>query len=202
MQEKKIFPNPCEYVKKSCEKICKNLKFIKINENKINFFAQEIIEGKTKIIFPNWSESHFKPEKVDFEYFLRYIFIIDTLNFCFWPNFPFEYFNLAKNLYETLKNNKKFFEIEFLKNIQPNDLKENVFKCEFCLLEERARMIREVFTIISLYFNNSCREFIKNCNKNAVQLVKNINDYFYCFRDQAIFNGEQVFFYKRAQILV
>ena len=200
MQE--IFPNPCKYVKDSCNKIYKNSKNVKINENKINFFSQQIIEGKTKLNFPNWCDSHFKPETVDFEYFLRYIFVIDTLNYCFWPNFPFEYYDLSKNLYEILKNNIKFFEIDFLKNIQAKDLKENLFKCDFCLLEERARMLREVFNVISLYFNNSCREFIKKCNKNAVQLVKNIIDNFCCFRDQAIYNGEQVFFYKRAQILV
>ena len=32
--------------------------------------------------------------------------------------------------------------------------------------------------------------------------MKKIIDEFCCFRDQAIYNGEQIFFYKRAQILV
>ena len=197
----KIFPNPCEYVKQTCYKVMSKSKNVKINKDKIKEFTKEIITGKKKLTFPNWSESHFNPINVDFEIFLRYIFIIDTLNFCFWPNPPFEYNNLAKNLYETLINKKNFFDLENLINITTNDLKENIFKTDFNLIEERKRMINEVFTIIKNNFG-SCINFIKKCNKNAVLLVKQIQDNFYCFRDQSIYKGEQIFFYKRAQILV
>ena len=197
-----LFPNPCTYVKESTLKIIPFMEHVKIDQEALKKFISNLLQDKNALKFPKWSESHFDATSVPFEMLLKYLFVIDTLNYCFWPNKGFEYYDLAKNLYEILKNNIKFFEIDFLKNIQAKDLKENLFKCDFCLLEERARMLREVFNVISLYFNNSCREFIKKCNKNAVQLVKNIIDYFCCFRDQAIYNGEQVFFYKRAQILV
>ncbi len=202
MELKKIFPNPCEYVKNSCKKIISKLENVKINREKILEFTKEIIDGKKQLKSTNWSESHFSPEEVEFENFLRYIFIIDTLNFCFWPNPPFEYNNLAKNLYETLKKNPNFFELDNLINVTSKDLIDNIFKInDFNLIEERTRMIKEVFYIIKNDFG-SCFNFIKNSNKNAVKLIKMINDNFYCFRDQAIYKGEQIFFYKRAQILV
>jgi len=95
-----------------------------------------------------------------------------------------------------------FFDIENLIKITPEQLKENIFKCDFNLINERARMIREVFTIIKYNYQENCINFVKECNKNATKLVKKIIDEFCCFRDHAIYNGEQIFFYKRAQILV
>ena len=198
----KIFPNPCEYVKESCQKVMMASSHVLINKESIELFVQSILSNSTLLSFPSWSESHFPPETVPFELFLRYVFTIDTLNYCFWPNPPFEYFNLAKNLYDTLKSNKNFFEIDQLTKITPDDLKASVFKVDFCLLNERARMIREVFTVIEQQYNGSCCDFLKKANKSANSLIKLIIDSFPCFRDTAIYKGQQVFLYKRAQILV
>ncbi len=198
----KLFPNPCEYVKESCRKVMAKAEHVTLNKEKITEFVQQLLQNEKLLAFPCWGESHFPPETESFELFLRYVFTIDTLNYCFWPNPPFEYFNLAKNLYNTLKNNKPFFDIEHLTKITSQELKDAVFKCDFCLIEERARMVREVFTVISLEHNGSVIEFVKKAKKSASQLVKLIIDSFPCFRDTAIYKGEQVFLYKRAQILV
>ena len=200
--DKSIFPNPCTYVKESTLKIIPSMKHVKIDEEVIKKFVSELLQDKNCLKFPKWSESHFDATSVPFETLLRYLFVIDTLNYCFWPNEGFEYFSLAKNLYLTLKENKDFFEIENLVKMTPEQLKENIFKCDFCLLNERARMIREVFTIIKNEYNGLCYNFVKECNKDATKLAKKIIDSFWCFRDEAIYNGEQIFFYKRAQILV
>ena len=198
----KIYPNPCTYVRQSCRKVMSHSTYVTINTPALNSFAESLKANKSVFNFPSWGESHFKPETVPFETFLRYVFTIDTLNFCFWPNPPFEYFDLAKNLYDTLKSNDKFFDIENLTHITPQILKDAVFKTDFCLLEERARMVTEVFEVISTSFNNSCKEFVTKANRNAPALVKLISDSFPCFRDQSIYTGQQVFLYKRAQILV
>lgn len=199
----KIFPNPCTYVKETSYRVLSKSKHVRLNSEATKKFVEDLFKGiKEKIEFPPWSESHFKADSVNLETLIRYIFVIDTLNYCFWPNPPFEYFDLAKNLHNTLVKNPKIFEVDSLVSITPELLKENVFKCDFCLLNERARMIREVFTVIKNNYNSSCIEFVSQAKKNAVALVKAVVDNFPCFRDQAIYEGEEVFFYKRAQILV
>ena len=191
MEDKNIlFPNPCTYVKESTLKIIPSMDHVKIDKDNLEKFVTDLLNNENALKYPKWSESHFDSSAVLLETLLRYIFTIDTLNYCFWPNEGFEYYSLAKNLYETLKNNKNFFEIENLVGIKPEQLKENVFKCDFNLINERARMIREVFTIIKYNYQGSCVNFVKECNKDATKLVKKIIDEFCCFRDHAIYNGE------------
>ena len=202
MEAKSIFPNPCTYVKESTYKIIPLMEYVKIDDDNLQKLVNDLLNDKNSLKYPRWSESHFDSTSVPLETLLRYIFTIDTLNYCFWPNEGFEYYSLAKNLYETLNKDKKFFDIENLINITPEQLKENVFKGDFNLINERVRMIKEVFTIIKNNYKGSCIIFVKECNKDATKLVKKIIDEFCCFRDQAIYNGEQIFFYKRAQILV
>ena len=43
---------------------------------------------------------------------------------------------------------------------------------------------------------------MQKCQMDAVLMVREIAKEFTGFRDEAIYNGEQIFFYKRAQILV
>ena len=197
-----IFPNPCTYVKESTLRIIPQMEHVKIDEESLKIFVSNLIKDKNALKYPKWSETHFDATSVPLETLLRYLFVIDTLNYCFWPNKDYEYYSLAKNLYNTLKEKKDFFEIDNLVNMTPEQLKEYIFKCDFCLLNERARMIREVFIIIKREYEGLCSNFVKECNKDATKFAKKIIDSFWCFRDQAIYNGEQIFFYKRAQILV
>jgi len=202
VNKKIIFPNPCTYVKDSTSKIIPQMEHVKLDKENLEKFVKDLLNNENALKYPKWSESHFDSSSVPLETLLRYIFTIDTLNYCFWPNEGFEYYSLAKNLYETLLKDKNFFEIDNLVNITAEILKEKVFKGDFNLINERARMIREVFTIIKNSYNGSCICFVKECEKDATRLVKKIIDEFCCYRDQAIYNGEQIFFYKRAQILV
>jgi len=199
-----ISQNPCEYVRKTCEKVMSKSTHVKIDPVALQKFCELLKKEQAISTFASWAACHYPPEKYSMEILLRYIFIIDTLNYCFWPNAPFEYDNLAGNLYDTLVKKPEFFELENLCKISESDLIKQVFKCEFCILEERVRMIQEVFTIIRDNFNGKCTSFVLLAHKNAILLVKLIVDSFPCFRDQAIYNktGSQVFLYKRAQILV
>ncbi len=197
--------NPCTYVKQSSEKVVAAAVHVKINPAKLKELAEQFKKEATTANFESWGKCHFPPESCPLESLLRYVFVIDTLNYCFWPNPPFEYDSLAGNLYHQLASNPKFFDMDQLSSITSSALKEHVFKTkkeEFCLLEERARMIREVFGCIVKRYKGSCTEFVKAAGGNAVALVRQVTDSFPCFRDQAIFRGCQVFFYKRAQILV
>eukprot|EP00826_Nyctotherus_ovalis_P009283 TRINITY_DN12445_c0_g2_i2.p1 TRINITY_DN12445_c0_g2~~TRINITY_DN12445_c0_g2_i2.p1 ORF type:complete len:338 (+),score=82.81 TRINITY_DN12445_c0_g2_i2:73-1086(+) len=198
----KMYLNPCAYVRESCRKVLSQSSHVKINASAVTELAKSLKEVKAVTSFTSWAESHFPPASVPLETFLRYVFVLDTLNFCFWPNPPFEYTNLAGNLYATLKADPIFFNLENLAKASSADLKSAVFKEDFCLLEERARMVREVFGVILESYKGSCISFLAKANRSAPHLVKLVLDSFPCFRDQAIYKGCQVFLYKRAQILV
>ena len=69
---------------------------------------------------------------------------------------------------------------------------------EFALLEERARIVREVGTVIQYFYKSSFLKFLESCDFDAAKMVRQIAMEFTGFRDEAIYNGEQIFFYKRA----
>jgi hypothetical protein len=61
---------------------------------------------------------------------------------------------------------------------------------DFALLEERARIVREVGVVIQNYYNDSFIQYIDRANWDAVRLVRQIAMDFTGFRDEAIYNGE------------
>jgi hypothetical protein len=125
------------------------------------------------------------------------------MNFCFWPNNPsgnFEYQNMTRNLESLLKSDPDFFTCPRLINTSEEFLREKVFdgNQSFCLMGERARIIREVAFVILNQYSSSFSNFLQAADFDCPTLVDLISQKFSGFRDEAIYNGEQVFFYKRA----
>lgn len=73
---------------------------------------------------------------------------------------------------------------------------------EMPLLEERARNLREAGKILAERYNNSFVNFLAQSNHSAKQLLNMVVTTFTSFQDEAEFDGQQVSFYKRAQILI
>ena len=126
------------------------------------------------------------------------------MNFCFWPDNPsgeFEYINITKNLEKVLDSEPEFFTIDRLTQVTEQEIRTKVFddNASFCLMDERARLVRQL-GIRLREKNLSFLEFVL-ANQSCPLLVKALVDTFEGFRDQAIFRGRQVYFYKRAQIL-
>lgn len=76
------------------------------------------------------------------------MFAVDAVNFCFWPDNSgcFEYEDMTKAFAKILKATPDFFTPSGLALTTSDFLKENVFTTpnEFALLDERARLLREV----------------------------------------------------------
>lgn len=128
------------------------------------------------------------------------------MNFCFWPDNAagvFEYENMTRNLEKILKSDPDFFTCSRLAQVTTNFLRQHVFTTEkeFSLLESRAKIVNEVGVQIQTHFGGSFEEFVRRSNYDAPTFVNLVAMYLTGFRDQAIYNGSQVMFYKRAQIL-
>ena len=69
-------------------------------------------------------------------------------------------------------------------------------------VEERVRLVQEVGQVLCKLYEGKAINMIKDAENSAVKLVNLITEKFPGFRDSSIYCGSQVFFYKRAQILV
>lgn len=132
------------------------------------------------ITYDKWCEWHLvQPEQYSLEQLTAYCFVVDAMNFCFWPeNYSgvFEYENMTRNLEKILKTSPDFFTCDELAKVTSTFLKEHVFTTEkeFCLLESRARIVNEVGIQIKQHFKGSFMEFVERTNYDAPTFVSQI----------------------------
>jgi hypothetical protein len=109
--------------------------------------------NETGIAFEPWAKYHIDPNNYNLEQVLSYTFVVDAMNFCFWPRNPpgqYEYEHMTKNLAKVLDSNPSYFLPENLAKTTADWLKKEIFNSlDFALLEERARIVREVGLVIS-----------------------------------------------------
>ena len=151
-----------------------------------------------KLVFDMWADFHLKDiTKYTIEQIAAYVFVIDAMNFCFWPNNPsgqFEYEHMARNLEKMLDTNPDFFTPNCLAEVQEEYLREHIFdgNKQFALVDERARLLRELGTELKGLGTNegsTFMDFIGKSGHDAPTLVKQVLDTFAGFRDQAIYQG-------------
>jgi hypothetical protein len=94
-----------EIVRKTCESATTKAEHVKLNKDCLLKLVDEITDAK-KYENVEWSKfpCHYF-NKDDIEGTLNYIFILDALNFCFWPSkTPYEYDNLGNSIKAVILN--------------------------------------------------------------------------------------------------
>lgn len=134
---------------------------------------------------------------------VQYLFVLDALNFCFWPDKDLNYDCLASGLKDALQNDKSALDSDRLQNYTGPQLR-NLLKWSrpLPLEEERVRLMHEVGLELERSFGGEAANLVKSSGKSAVSLVALITKHFPGFRDHSLYKGHQVFLYKRAQIFV
>ncbi|KAM9995821.1 hypothetical protein ACTFIY_002020 [Dictyostelium cf. discoideum] len=202
--------NPLTLVRETTAWVSGLSKHVKINNEALDkecedFLNKHRIKAHKEIWADNWF--HYcdidieNKESTFTELTAKYILVLDTLNFCFWPDSEFEYHHLARGLKNALIANPKCFDADQLIKVTSETIHQ-WFGKDLPNTSERVRLIREVGTVLIEYFNGSIKEMILSANNKASILVDLVTKYFWGFRDSAIYKGKQVFFYKRAQIFV
>lgn len=106
--------NPCFQVLQSCATVSETANFVHINIDAIDKFTDLI---KSEQSFANdgvawdatgWHYSDNGPLTV------QYVFVMDALNFCFWPSEGLEYDTLALGLKSVLEKDTTAFDAEKL----------------------------------------------------------------------------------------
>ena len=82
-------------------------------------------------VFDKWSDWHLQDiGKYSLEQLTAYCFVVDAMNFCFWPDNPsgeFEYLNITKNLEKVLDNDPDFFTPARLKTVTEDEIRARVY---------------------------------------------------------------------------
>lgn len=141
----------------------------------------------------------------------QYLFVLDSLNWCFWPDAEaapapeeaFEYVNLAGGLRRAVEENPRVMDAAALSRLDGPGLRALLgfprpLPCE----EERARVLRQSAAALLEHFEGSAAKLVTAARGSASRLVSLLTAHFPAFRDHALFAGRQVYFYKRAQIFV
>jgi hypothetical protein len=147
---------------------------------------------------------------------LRWIFVLDVLNHCFWPDVDATtwtvaykgsnysgYWGLATSLQRALENGFHITDPAYLGDLSRADLRE-IFagEGEIPLIEERLANLREAGRVILSRWHGDLLHLLEETRGSAVQTVRQIVASFPSFRDEAQYRGQQVFFWKRAQLFL
>ena len=220
----------CTAIRRTTGDVLQDAQFVSINSSKLKDFAQVLvmkiseneksrqnnvqdkdIEGdcnNNSVSYIEWDECgwHFCDDRVDKGgngvLTTQYIFVLDALNWCFWPTKDFEYEQLAMSLTNVLRKDNHAFDAMRLLNLKLEELQSWFLPNILPTPAERLNKIHELGYVLHTQFDGQAINLVKRANNSATKLVDLVVQYFPGFRDHSIYNGKQVFFYKRAQILV
>ncbi|XP_047035965.1 queuosine salvage protein [Helicoverpa zea] len=196
------------------EFIARNAHHVKIHETGLDKLCEEMLKSITdKLEIPDTGADIIHPNK-DHEKAADWVFVADALNFCFWSYSGAQkwtvdghsgYYALEAALARAIKNGIDITNPEYYSKItedQLRDIMKGDNAATIPLFNERISVLHEVGAILLEKYNGTFVTCLKEANKSAVKLLEIIVDNFPCFRDEAVFEGQKVALYKRAQILV
>ncbi|XP_068626805.1 queuosine 5'-phosphate N-glycosylase/hydrolase isoform X2 [Battus philenor] len=166
-----------------------------------------------QLVMPDTGADNIHPSK-DHAKAVDWVFITDALNFCFWSRSKKEqwvvdgftgYYALEAALNRAVKNGVDIANPEFYSKITKEqlwDIMKGDNDVSIPLFDERLRVLHEVGAILLEKYHGTFETCVKEANKSAIKLLDIVVNNFPCFRDEAVYKGQAVSFYKRAQILV
>lgn len=186
-------------VRETCAFVVQQAQHVKIDGDAIEAICASI---NLKPQYVDYFDGHHLDRASDAETIAAYVFVIDALNFCFWPS-TWEYCDLSKAVNDAFTKDPQFKTPKKMAEIGLEEFRDLLFGgVDFPLLHERHRAVNEVGSVILNRFQGSFLHFLQQANFDAPKLLDLVAREFLMFQDHAIYQGRQVYFYKRAQILV
>uniref|UniRef100_A0A182NJF1 Queuosine 5'-phosphate N-glycosylase/hydrolase n=1 Tax=Anopheles dirus TaxID=7168 RepID=A0A182NJF1_9DIPT len=208
----------------SGELIVKHARYVTVHEAAIEQLADRVIRGikEREINIENFSQHDHHPSAKD-AFAVNWIFLIDTLNFCFWTpgadatkwkvDGQTGYFALCAAVNRAMREGIDITNPAFYSTITVEQL-ERILRSDSAdtkapLVEERVRCLHEVGRVLLDRYEGKFENLVLTCDGSALALLQRVVEEFPCFRDEAVLkHGDDdslettVSFYKRAQILV
>lgn len=174
--------------------------------------VKAIVSGELDV--RNFSQHNHHPKATDANA-IEWIFVVDTLNYCFWTpgdatKWKVEgetgYFGLCAAINRAIRNGIDITDSQYYSKVTVEELTE-IFRgddegTKVPLIEERVKCLHEVGTMLLEKYDGKFENCLKEADHSARRLLRIVTDDFPCFRDEAEWNGVGVSIYKRAQILI
>ncbi|KAL6766835.1 hypothetical protein ACKKBG_A37555 [Auxenochlorella protothecoides x Auxenochlorella symbiontica] len=197
-------PCCCDMVRQSAAAVARVGTHVQISKPAIAAVAASIrASHAARLVGPAaWdTRVHFR-DTLRPELTLRYCLVLDALNFCFWPEPGLEYEHLATGLKACVEADPQVLSDDSLAGATPA-MVQRLFgrECPVPLADERARFLAEIPEGLRRH-GGQATGLVAAAQQSAAALVDLVVEAFPGFRDQAVYRGRQVFFYKRAQIFV
>lgn len=211
----------------SCRAVVESSDWVRIDPEGIEKVAAELISSQEA---PGWdADLHYRATGPDGdERTAMWLFVLDALNFCFWgqgedPNQRWRirwngelvdgYVALVAALTTAMERGYPLHDSNWLATVSDEDVADILAPAEghtkIPLFQTRVSNLRELGRGLSPYGETPASSFIQKAHGSAVCLVQNIVRSFPSFNDVTIWPysgtglpGNEVRFYKRAQILV
>ena len=197
-----------EKILDSIKYVVDNSNYVVINRNNIDNAISLLKESKKE----QWLNSDYLGlENFSQEQVLFYLIFCESLNFCYWDSdikWKIEYkdewysgsFGLFYAISKAIKNGHNLLNIEYLENITIEELDE-IFKgtTSIPLLKERFEIIKQLVSEYKQIPNITTQLMSANSD---IELLNNIVNHFSNFRDISLYKGREVYFFKRAILLV
>ena len=191
-------------IKNSCKYVVENSEHVKIDYSKLDDFIANIDCNNLK----NWLlYNPYNLLDFDIETLVNFLLVFESIDYSFWgqPKWTIETEDGLKDgsdalLYDMLKYAKK------LENATFNDVSFNEFRnilkgnIEIPFLEERYKTISEINEIVNKKMSGNFYKYIKNITSDT-ELFNLIINNFESFKDERIYDGKVIYFYKLAQLL-
>ena len=201
--------NPCVLVRETAEWVMSRARHVTLSTDEViqKIFEEEAIPGlesgglEDLYTIKSFDRDLHYADIQNPSLTISYLLVVDTLNFCFWPDSELEYAGLAGGIKQSILENPDSISACSLSTINEEGVQKLLkWKRAVPAASERARLLREVGTVLMEEFKGEALELVLRANGSAVKLVSLLSSHFPGYRDHQIFQGHQVFFYKRAQI--
>lgn len=196
-----------EKIINSIKYVVDNSKYVSINIKNIDSVISLLYENKKE----SWLDSsNLKIKKFSQKQILIYLIICESLNFCYWDSnikwkikYNDEWYSgsigLFYAIYKAIENGYNLLNVDYLEKMTIEEFDE-IFKgtTSIPLLKERYDIIKQL--VIELKKEQVLEKVIDA--DSDVDLLNNIINYFSNFRDISLYKGKEIYFFKRAILLV
>jgi len=200
-----------KFVIDSVKLVIEKSKFVYINEQAILDFSKGVT-GK------EFEDSEFGPETIlpksaTEEQQIALAFVYNSINFCYWGepkwrvqingNFYDGSSGMLRAVKNAVENGFNLLDPKYLENLSEKDLakilKGNV---EIPLFQERLDLLRELGKNLLEKYGGAFKKVVEKAGGDAVKIVELLaKDFPKVFNDVASYQGQEVKFYKRAQLV-
>ncbi len=183
---------------------------VKINRIKVSEFSKIFKQEETNDLL---SQAPFDFSGFSDDERFRFTLIFQSINFCYWgdPKWTIEHdgklydgaWGMVVALGQGIRDGFPLLDFRYCSKITKDDLGRILrANTEIPLFEERWRILQEIGLVMLSKYEEGLTSLVANSNSDAARLLDVIVRDFPSFRDSSSYRGREVFFQKRAQLLI